>query len=128
MSRNLLNSKEPKLIVIFAAILLAFKVYFSQILMLDSDEIMWSVMAREMLSFNRFYLFFTTQNFTGAQESYVMLIPMFLGGVNVFVLRFGPAFWTTCSTVLIYLTFRNKLGQRIVVSTWAAIFYNLLLA
>lgn len=114
-------------LILFFALLFIAKIIIYKYLPLDSDEVMWSVMAEEMMEGQRFYLFFTTQNFTGAFESYFIMPFQLLFGYGLSILRIGSVAWGLGSSILIYLILKRHIKASTHESILATLFYNLML-
>jgi len=69
---------------------------------LDSDEVMWAVMAQDIIQFNTFYVFFTDQNFRGSLESYILTPFLLLFGLNEITLRINSIIFSLLTLFLIY--------------------------
>ena len=106
---------KNKLAIAFL-IIFSIKLFLATFIPLDADEVLWSIMAKEMLNAEKFYLFFATQNFTGAFEAYILMPFQFLFGYSSLILRINSALWGTGTILLIYLllkklAFRNELAM-----------------
>lgn len=69
---------------------------------LDSDEVMWSVMAERILKFEENYWFFTNQVFRGSLEAYLLAPFQYLFGVNEATLRINNIIFSLLTIYLIY--------------------------
>ncbi|MBU4381062.1 glycosyltransferase family 39 protein [Candidatus Parcubacteria bacterium] len=91
-----------KLLVCGLVLTLALRIIGTLVIPLDSDEVMWSVMVDEMSHLRKFYLFFATQNYSGALESYVILPFQAVFGITPLVLRINTIIWSILTSLLIY--------------------------
>lgn len=101
ISLNMYKYLKIFLILVLLAIL-SIKVYLLVNTPLDSDEVMWSVMAHNIINNNSHYWFFTDQNFRGSFESYFITPFQYLFGINEFTLRINSLLFTLLTAILIY--------------------------
>lgn len=115
--------KYLKILVIpILLIVLSIKVYLLINTPLDSDEVMWSVMADNIINNSNHYWFFTDQNFRGSFESYFIVPFQYLFGVNEITLRINSLIFTLLTAFLVYkiiLIFSNNQS----LSFFGCIFY-----
>ena len=90
--------------LLFCGLFLTFVFRFisTQVIPLDSDEVVWSIMADEMTHLRQFFLFFATQNYAGALESYIIIPFQALFGFRLWVLRINTIIWPVLTAVMVY--------------------------
>lgn len=101
--------KGPFLIFLFFFAVRFLAVRFVSI---DSDEVMWSVMAHNILRYRQFYVYFITQNFRGALESYVLIPFQLLFGTDIPILRTNSILFSALNSALLYKLLKEKLHSR----------------
>lgn len=127
----LLGSKLDKrhrilILIIITVIPLLIRTFGAITTPIDSDEVMWGVMAERTMEKGEHYLYFTDQNFRGSVESYVIVPFQKILGVTEITLRINTIIFGLISTCLIfYLTW--IITKKIFPSIINSLFYNLTL-
>jgi hypothetical protein len=102
------------------------KSLLSFIVSLDSDEIMWSVMADHIINKEKFYWYFADQNYTGALEAYLIVPFQLLFGINFWTLRINSILFSSLTAFTIYLLIKKYQSSKIYAVS-VSIIYLLLL-
>ena len=102
-----MNKFLKYILVTLLVLAVFFKLYSIKHTSLDSDEVMWSVMADSVINENSYFWFFTDQNFRGSFETYFLLPFQYLFGVNEFTLRINSILFTFLTAYLIYQSILN---------------------
>ncbi|NCT55863.1 hypothetical protein GW755_03350 [bacterium] len=100
------------LLLIFFGVLAVFKLFSLYTVSLDSDEVMWSVMANNIVTFQKQYLYFADQNFRGSLEAYLLSPFQLLFGVSVFSLRVNSLIFNFLTAVFIYKSMLLMLPEK----------------
>ena len=80
---------------------------------IDSDEVMWSVMADNILRGDRHYVYFATQNYTGSMEAYILAIFQYFGLFGNSILRINSIIFGSLTSVLLFVITRKVLTDKI---------------
>ena len=81
MVKDFLRSYKVEILLLI--VFFIFRSYTALLLPVDSDEVIWTIMADHILKGEKFYWYFANQNYTGSLEAYLISIFQFLFGINL---------------------------------------------
>ncbi len=122
--------KQYRIILLVFAGVFVFRLVVSYLVALDSDELMWAVMADEMAHGRQFFTYFATQNFRGALEAYFLIPFQVLFGFSLPILRINSILFGALSSVGLFSLFERVPERETKLDSlpvFAVILYNLML-